>query len=206
MLVDFLGYALLFSAVMVVVCYNQIHALFYLISVFILLMLSLLVGYDTEFLAFLLIIVYIGAIAILFLFVVMMLDANVPSPLSKVNFFNASFLVFLLTGVVFFSIFNESFNTVFFTDYISFNSSRSSAVSLWLDIDTVFSLEGGDLRELSKVLYTVYSVPFLLSAYILFIAMLGAISLTLKHKSFVKRQDLYIQTNRQFGEAIKLYD
>ena len=60
-----------------------------------------------------------------------------------------------------------------------------------------------DLQAISKVLYTKYCVSFLLSSFVLLVAMLGAISLTLKQKVYVKRQVILNQNHRDFEQTIR---
>lgn len=202
----FLGAAVLFCGIMVISVSNQIHALFYLIGCFIIITISLLVRYDIEFVAFLITIVYIGAVAILFLFIVMMIDVKTPATgylyksKARASFLMPWLLVCWFVAYYYFAQ-NDSDISALVVDQDIHGASVNN--DYWLDMINTQSLEGGDLRELSRVLYTVYGIPFVLASYVLFVAMLGAISLTLKHKPFVKRQDIYLQTNRSFEEAVR---
>jgi NADH-quinone oxidoreductase subunit J len=206
MLFDVFNLFMLMTAFFVIITSNQVHALFCLISVFIQMTVMLLVYYQFEFVPFLIIIVYIGAIAILFLFVVMMLDINVPTNATNKSLLGLSlFLIFVLYLF---------FQTVYF-DHTSVIPSKWTATSSeldaksvsinpydqlgWQDLVTVDT----DIKAVSEILYTTYSTPFLLSAYVLLVAMLGAISLTLKQKPYVKRQLVIDQNHRNFEKTVR---
>lgn len=332
-------------SVLVVLSYNQVHALFFLISVFIQIMLLLLVSFDIEFVSFLLVIVYIGAIAILFLFVVMMLDVNIPSTAMNSKSFGILLFFFFILIVLywfglsidlggpewfgnkfiavdfdktyfyrkvnnkirkilwvdesgvdsllanntekflqarhkeralfavspdyldsyfykdvlnFFSnatsfrdldIFlkaeffsdkvfkpvgdeytvvmstNKAFSNILWTEVVKYTANYSDLYLAVFDIPSyfinTFSNVGNvfdtflfttwedfvsfdsDLHTISFVLYTYYYVPFFISSFILLVAMIGAISLTLKQKLYVKRQQAVLQNHRNFEKTVR---
>lgn len=331
-------------SVLVVLSYNQVHALFFLISVFVQIMLLLLVSFDIEFVSFLLVIVYIGAIAILFLFVVMMLDVNIPSTamnsqsfgillfsffllvllywfglsvdlggpdwfgnkfistdFDKISFFkkigklirrtllvdesgvdyllaNNTEKVYLPNERALYTVEPDGLDSFFYQDLFNFFSNFKSYLDLdifvkstsfldkmvfkhfedeynvvmstkeiyskvlwtevvkytanYLDLYLVifdipsyfinsFSNVGNafdtflfttwedfvsfdsDLHTISFVLYTYYYVPFFISSFILLVAMIGAISLTLKQKLYVKRQQAVLQNHRNFEKTVR---
>ena len=210
MLFDVFNFVMLMTAFFVIITSNQVHALFCLISVFIQMTVLLLVYYQFEFVPFLIIIVYIGAIAILFLFVVMMLDINVPTNATNKSLLGLSlFLIFV--GYLFFQgvyFDNTPFasSSKWFEATNAYEQVQSHAIQLnpsdqlgWQDLVNVDT----DIKAISEILYTTYSTPFLLSAYVLLVAMLGAISLTLKQKPYVKRQLVIDQNHRNFEKTVR---
>lgn len=141
-----------------------------------------------EFLAMLLVVVYVGAVAVLFLFVVMMLDVDFVE--LKQGFLN--YLPFgLLIGVVFaaeivmVSIFGIE------PDQSKFDAAPDAATNA---------------EAIGQVLYTDYLLLFQLAGLILLVAMIGAIVLTLRHKPHVKRQNIAAQTSRRRVDAFEMKD
>lgn len=182
-------FSLLSFAFGVILSRNPIYSLFYLICVFIQISVLLLaVGID--FLAFLLLMVYVGAISILFLFVVMMMDINLltlrQTPLNKQGFF----LLPILFNVVFWcpSIFEFFSSDLLTGHYLS-----------WVDI--VYNK--GALYTVASHVYSSHFSSFILASYVLLVAMIGAIVVTLKQKLHVKRQDVVFQNHRNFEETIR---
>lgn len=186
----------LISAAMVISLTNAVHSVLFLIIVFCN-MAGLLVLSGAEFLAFLLLIVYVGAIAVLFLFVVMML--NVKSSSQKVN-------IWSLIPISMFIL-------------ISFLLQIISVISLNFDISSALAqihvnwnnwiLENrgsNNVEVIGGVLYTEYSFIFLTSGYILLIAMVGVIVLTMHQKVFVKKQSIGYQLSRGPDGVIKFLD
>jgi NADH-quinone oxidoreductase subunit J len=151
---------------------------------------GLLFCLEVEFLALSFIIVYVGAIAILFLFVVMMLDIKIgDNSLSFLAYGPVGyFLVFLflleitLPLITFVGSFDSIFNAN--VDYFYVN---------WLkEIDYITNI-----NAIGQLLYTYYFVYFLMSGLILYIAMIGALMLTLTLNRVVKKQIVYKQLARQ---------
>jgi NADH-quinone oxidoreductase subunit J len=151
---------------------------------------GLLFCLEVEFLAVSFIIVYVGAIAILFLFVVMMLDIKIgDNSLSFLAYGPVGyFLVFLflleitLPLITFVGSFDSIFNAN--VDYFYVN---------WLkEIDYITNI-----NAIGQLLYTYYFVYFLMSGLILYIAMIGALMLTLTLNRVVKKQIVYKQLARQ---------
>jgi NADH-quinone oxidoreductase subunit J len=151
---------------------------------------GLLFCLEVEFLSLSFIIVYVGAIAILFLFVVMMLDIKIgDNSLSFLAYGPVGyFLVFLflleitLPLITFVGSFDSIFNAN--VDYFYVN---------WLkEIDYITNI-----NAIGQLLYTYYFVYFLMSGLILYIAMIGALMLTLTLNRVVKKQIVYKQLARQ---------
>lgn len=192
MLFDLLNLIMISTGLFVIITSNQVHALFCLISVFIQMTILLLVFYELEFVPFLIIIVYIGAIAILFLFVVMMLDINVQSVSTTHSLLGLFIFISSILWIVF-HFYNTDLLAQSPTSYIL------PEILAWENL----LQENTDLKAISLVLYTNHMSSFLLSSFILLVAMLGAISLTLKQKPYVKRQLVLDQTHRDFEKTIR---
>ncbi len=125
------------------------------------------------------VIVYVGAVAVLFLFVVMMLDNDKnKDPKIKKNGYK------LLVGLV-----------VLYSLYAILMSIKSADVIL-PSSDYDGSVSENNVLGIGKILYTEYFLPFQISGFILLVAMIGAIVLTLRHKKNVKRQDVAEQIRR----------
>nr|ANO44453.1 NADH dehydrogenase subunit 6 [Schizochytrium sp. TIO1101]QBK37901.1 NADH dehydrogenase subunit 6 [Aurantiochytrium acetophilum] len=187
---------LLISSLFVIITTNPVYSVFYLILGFCNAS-AILLLFELEFLGFLLLIVYVGAIAVLFLFVVIMLNVAVSREHSS-NFFG-----YLFFAVIFCSFFvitqNFSYNTSLFfqQSYFSWFSSYDSSQNVLL---------------IANVLYSYYFVPFLLAGFVLLIAMVGAIVLTLNPTLFYnsqslifKKQKVYQQLSRQSNKAVFLF-
>lgn len=184
------------SAIMTIIASNPVHSVFFLIFAFVNASgLFFLLG--VEFLAVIFIIVYVGAVAILFLFVVMMLNINlVESTESSTRFLPLTIII----GLVF--LFQTSFLLENFsnTDLLSANLSRGLDYQDWTGNFINFS----NIQMLGQYLYTDYASLLLLSSMILLVAMIGAIILSLDHHRAIRRQDLYSQINtRSTVELLK---
>jgi NADH-quinone oxidoreductase subunit J len=176
------------SAVMVISARNPVHAVLFLILTFFnasgLFMLA-----GAEFLALLLIVVYVGAVAVLFLFVVMMLDVDFTS-------LRQGFLQYAPIGVV--------VGVVLLLELLlvagSFVVSPEVASSSGLPIDGSVD----NIRAIGLVLYTRYIFLFQGAGAVLLVAMIGAIVLTLRHKGNVKRQNPVDQVARKASETLEV--
>nr|YP_010888146.1 NADH dehydrogenase subunit 6 [Fushitsunagia catenata]WJJ67923.1 NADH dehydrogenase subunit 6 [Fushitsunagia catenata] len=181
----------LLSSLMVISLKNAVHSVLFLILVFCnFAALLLLLG--AEFLAFMLLIVYVGAIAVLFLFVVMML--NIKSSPFNFNFFSIFPLGLIISAVFLVQInfMGEQLNT--------FNLTQNDLVwtSWFLEEDNITNIEA-----VGFVLYTHYSLLFLLSGMVLLVAMIGVIVLTLHQRTDVKKQKIEFQLTRDFYGVVK---
>jgi NADH-quinone oxidoreductase subunit J len=176
------------SAVMVISARNPVHAVLFLILAFFnasgLFMLA-----GAEFLALLLIVVYVGAVAVLFLFVVMMLDVDFTS-------LRSGFLQYAPVGVV--------VGLVLLLELLllagSFVISPEAAAGSALPIDGAVD----NMTAIGLVLYTRYIFLFQGAGAVLLVAMIGAIVLTLRHKSNVKRQNPIDQVARRASETLEV--
>ena len=177
------------SSLLVILSKNPIHSVLFLILVFfntsILFLLS-----NAEFLAMALIIIYVGAVAVLFLFVIMMLDINT-AKLRK------SFLNYLPIGLlVGFIILLELLYVV----------NQSKVIFSISDSEKLGSQIINNTKAIGNVLYTDYFLIFQISGIILLIAMIGAISLTFSKRENIKRQNYFQQIEREKTSSISLVD
>ncbi|MBW0157746.1 NADH-quinone oxidoreductase subunit J [Sedimentimonas flavescens] len=175
---------------MVVVSKNPVHSVLWLILTF-LSAAGLFVLLGAEFVAMLLIIVYVGAVAVLFLFVVMMLDvdfAELKGELAR------TMPLGLLIGVVMLLQLGAGF-------------------SAWHASDKAETLRMVPIEEgvqnsvaLGMVMYDKYLYLFQAAGLVLLVAMIGAILLTLRHRKDVKRQNVIAQMHRDPAKALELVD
>ncbi len=176
------------SAFMVIASRNPVHAVLFLILTFVnaagLFMLA-----GAEFLALLLIVVYVGAVAVLFLFVVMMLDVDFAELKSGLLQYAP---IGILVGVVLFLELLLVAGSAFISPEIAGGSA--------LPIDNTIE----NTRALGQVLYTRYVFLFQGAAAVLLVAMIGAIVLTLRHRPGIKRQSTASQIGRKPSETLKV--
>ena len=173
-----------------VVSRNPVHSVLWLILTF-LSSAGLFVLLGAEFVAMLLVIVYVGAVAVLFLFVVMMLDVDFAELKAEM----AQYLPLgLLIGLVLLM-------------------QLSMALGVWSVADTaeaarvaVTPAETQNTAALGLLIYDQYFLLFQLAGLILLVAMIGAIVLTLRHRKDVKRQDVLAQMYRDPASAMELKD
>jgi NADH-quinone oxidoreductase subunit J len=176
------------SAVMVVSSRNPVHAVLFLILAFVNAAgLMLLMG--AEFLAMILIVVYVGAVAVLFLFVVMMLDVDFAE-------LRQGFLQYLPIGTVIAAIFFVEVALVVGTWQLAPDALKMHKAAAAMPIDAM------NARALGRVLYTEYVYFFQAAGLILLVAMIGAIVLTLRERHGVRRQNVMAQNARTPAEAM----
>jgi NADH-quinone oxidoreductase subunit J len=178
------------SAVMVIASRNPVHSVLFLILAFVNAAgLFLLMG--AEFLAMILVVVYVGAVAVLFLFVVMMLDVDFAE-------LRQGFLQYLPIGLIIGFIFLVQLALVVGAWTVD-PGALKAATSPIPDPAKVTNTEA-----LGLVLYTKYVYYFQASGLVLLVAMIGAIVLTLRHKDGVKRQDVAAQVARTKATAMEV--
>ncbi|MCB1412841.1 MAG: NADH-quinone oxidoreductase subunit J [Xanthobacteraceae bacterium] len=174
------------SAVMVIASRNPVHSVLFLILAFVNAS-GLFVLLGAEFLAMILIVVYVGAVAVLFLFVIMMLDVDFAE-------LREGFMEYLPFGLVIGGIFLAELIAVALGWAIG--PTVSSAVTAPIPADV------SNTEAIGLVLYTRYIHYFQLSGLVLLVAMIGAIVLTLRHKASVKRQSIAAQNARKKATAM----
>ena len=176
------------SAVMVIAARNPVHSVLYLILAFVNAA-GLFVMMGAEFLAMILIVVYVGAVAVLFLFVVMMLDVDFAE-------FKHGVLQYLPIGMLIGGIFLAELLLVVGSWVIGPGIPQAIASKIPAGVSNT--------EVIGLVLYTRYAYFFEAAGIILLIAMIGAIVLTLRHKERVKRQDIPTQNARDPKLAIQI--
>ena len=178
------------SAVMVIAARNPVHSVLFLILAFVNAA-GLFVLMGAEFLAMILIVVYVGAVAVLFLFVVMMLDVDFAE-------LRQGFLQYLPIGVLIGAIFLAELVLVVGGWTISPDVAQTIAAPI-PSLATTSNTEA-----LGQVLYTRYVYFFQAAGLVLLVAMIGAIVLTLRHKPQVKRQSIAEQIARTKATSIAI--
>ena len=180
------------SGVLVIFARNPVHSVLWLILAFFSAA-GLFVLLGAEFVAMLLVIVYVGAVAVLFLFVVMMLDVD----FAELRAGMARYLpVGLLIGLILLVQLGFAFGAWEISD---------TALSLRQAV-TPSPAEVENTAALGQLLYTKYVLLFQLAGLVLLVAMVGAIVLTMHKRADVKRQDVLAQMYRDPKAAVRLVD
>ena len=188
------SFVAILSAIMVVVSKNTVHSGFFLILDFISIS-CLFIMIGAEFLGMIMLIVYVGAVAILFLFVVMML--NVAQ--QKNEWFtsrNSSTHIpigLLVSLIIFFELIIVIGGWKYKPDLVD---------SISIEINSTIT----NTQSLGNVIYTDYIHLFQLSGMILLVAMIGAIVLTFRERTGVRRQSYFKQISREKKDGVELVD
>jgi len=183
-----------FASLMVTVSRNTVYSVFFLILVFISIsILFIMIG--AEFLGMIMLIVYVGAVSVLFLFVVMML--NITEQLTKRSSRKGLINNISVGSIVGVIIFLELLIVVGGWKYKD-TFVPLSAINLNLDISNTHAL--------GNILYTDYIHLFQISGMILLVAMIGAITLTFSKRENIKRQSYFDQIQREKDSAISLVE
>ncbi|RMC33835.1 NADH-quinone oxidoreductase subunit J [Paracoccus alkanivorans] len=178
------------AGLMVVLSRNPVHSVLWLILAF-LSAAGLFVLQGAEFVAMLLIIVYVGAVAVLFLFVVMMLDVDFAE-------LKGEFARYLpLGGLI----------------AVVLLAQLAIALGAWQSAEQAEALRAAPItadamnsHAIGLVLYDRYLLPFQLAGLILLVAMIGAITLTMRHRRDIKRQDVVAQMHRDPAKTMEMRD
>ena len=185
----------IFSAIMVTASKNTVHSVFFLILDFISVS-CLFIMIGAEFLGMMMLIVYVGAVAVLFLFVVMMLNVAQQKNEWFSSSKSSSHIPFglLFSIIIFFELIIIVGGWKYKPDLIS-SLSSSNIIS-----------KTSNTHSIGAVLYTDYIHLFQISGIILLIAMIGAITLTFKKRENIRRQDYFSQIQREKISAVTLVD
>ena len=178
------------SAFMVIASKNPVHSVLFLILAFVnAAALFLMLG--AEFLAMILVVVYVGAVAVLFLFVVMMLDVDFAE-------LRQGFLQYLPVGAL--------VGIIFLVELVLVAGTWAASPGMLKAIDApvISAARLTNTEAIGQVLYTTYIHYFQLAGIVLLVAMIGAIVLTLRHKPNVKRQDVGEQVGRRVADSIEV--
>jgi NADH-quinone oxidoreductase subunit J len=185
----------IFSAIMVTVSRNTVHSVFFLILDFISIS-CLFIMIGAEFIGMIMLIVYVGAVAVLFLFVVMMLNVSQQKNewLSGEKNSNHIPIGLLISALIFFELIIVAGGWKYKPELLgSFNS-------MGIDLTTT------NTHQIGNVLYTDYIHLFQLSGMILLVAMVGAIVLTFRKREGIKRQGYFRQISRERKDGVELID
>ena len=184
------SFTIIASALMVIFSKQPINSVLFLIFSFINASgLFLLAG--AEFLALIIVIVYVGAVAVLFLFVIMMLDFNPQSIKEETKKYLP---VGLLVG------------SVLFLEIILMMYSPEIFSKEFKIIGRIVETDLTNTEILGNLIYTEYFLQFQMAGFILLVAMIGAIVLTLRHRDYVRRQNIHDQVSRNPNTSIELVD
>ena len=183
----------IFSAIMVIVSRNTVHSVFFLILDFITVS-CLFIMIGAEFIGMMMLIVYVGAVAVLFLFVVMMLNVSQQENerLSGEKNSNHIPVGLLISVVIFFELIIVVGGWKYKPELLKNFS------SIGIDLNTT------NTHKIGEVLYTDYIHLFQLSGMILLVAMIGAIVLTFRKRDGIKRQSYFKQISREREEGVEL--
>lgn len=166
------------SAICVISAKNPVHSVMFLILTFVNSS-GLFILLGAEFIAMMVLIVYIGAVAVLFLFVVMMIDVRLEKGCTK------HYILGIILSVVFLLI----------ICFVVYNST--------LKINSAINYETNNVREIGNLLYTDYMYAFHISGILLLVSIIGAISLTLQDKKKgIKKQNILKQLTQ--SSSVKL--
>ena len=182
------------SAIMVTVSKNTVHSVFFLILDFISIS-CLFIMIGAEFLGMIMLIVYVGAVAVLFLFVVMMLNVAQQKNQWFASQENSGHIPvgLIISTIIFFELIIVIGGWKYKPDLFDINNSVNN-----------FSVS--NTHSLGQVLYTDYIHVFQLSGMILLVAMIGAIVLTFRKRSGVKTQSYLKQISRERSEGVELLE
>ena len=182
------------SAIMVTASKNTVHSVFFLILDFISIS-CLFIMIGAEFLGMIMLIVYVGAVAVLFLFVVMMLNVTQ----QKNQWFSSAYSSkHIPIGLI--------ISTVIFFELLIVIGGWKYKPELFNNLNYSVKNEISNTHSLGQVLYTDYIHIFQISGMILLIAMIGAIVLTFRQRSGVKKQSYFKQISRERTEGIEIKD
>ena len=174
------------SAVMVIAARNPVHSVLFLILAFVNAS-GLFVLLGAEFLAMMLVVIYVGAVAVLFLFVIMMLDVDFAA-------LREGFLEYLPLGLL--------IGVIVIAELLLVVGGWTLNPTIAQDITSPIPADVTNTEAIGLVLYTKYIHYFQLAAMVLLVAMIGAIVLTLRHKANVKRQSISQQNARDKATAM----
>ena len=183
-----------FASIMVTVSRNAVYSVFFLILVFISIsILFIMIG--AEFLGMIMLIVYVGAVAVLFLFVVMMLNINeqLTERSSRKGLVNNISVGSIVGAIIFLELLVVVGGWKYKGTFVPL-----STINLNLDMSNTHAL--------GNILYTDYIHLFQISGMILLVAMIGAITLTFSKRENVKRQSYFDQIQREKDSAVSLVE
>jgi len=186
----FLSTITILSTIMVIASRNTVHSVFFLILDFVSAA-CLFIMLGAEFVGMILLIVYVGAVAVLFLFVVMMLEGN----FEKIK---QGFLQYLPIGLF--------IGIVIFLEMIVVIGGWQYKSEFIGTSKIIYDANETNTEQLGKLIYTDFFLPFQISGVVLLVAMIGAILLTFRRRTNMKRQDIFKQSSRKRVDSISSVD
>ena len=186
----FLSTITILSTIMVIASRNTVHSVFFLILDFVSAA-CLFIMLGAEFVGMILLIVYVGAVAVLFLFVVMMLEGN----FEKIK---QGFLQYLPIGIF--------IGIVIFLELIVVIGGWQYKSEFIGTSKIIYNANETNTEQLGKLIYTDFFLPFQISGLVLLVAMIGAILLTFRRRTNMKRQDMVKQSSRERVDSISSVD
>ena len=179
---------MVFAAVAVITARNPVYSVLFLVLAFFSAA-AIWMLLEAEFLAIILIVVYVGAVMVLFLFVVMMLDINlVPLKEGFIRYLPVALLVALAMAV-------ELLMVVW---------SKGRFGAELFPIPAPNSADYSNTRELGELLYTNYLLPFEVAGVILLVAIIAAVALTLRTRTGIKTQNPSVQVRTRRDQSVRL--
>jgi NADH:ubiquinone oxidoreductase subunit 6 (subunit J) len=199
-----LGSLALVSGGLVVSARNPIHSILFLVLVFCN-SAGLLLLLETEFLAMIFLVVYVGAIAVLFLFVVMMLNIRITELKESVfRYIPIGGLVLIVFFLEIISVINGDL-----VPFFSYANLNLDSQTILLQQDLILTLWSNNIHPITNIeaigelLYTYYFYCFLMASLILLVAMIGAILLTMRKQFNVRRQEVFDQVFNNLNTSVR---
>ena len=186
----FLSTITILSTIMVIASRNTVHSVFFLILDFVSAA-CLFIMLGAEFVGMILLIVYVGAVAVLFLFVVMMLEGNFEK--IKQGFLQYLPIGFFIGIVIFLELIVVIGGWQYKSEFIGTSK-------------IIYNANETNTEQLGKLIYTDFFLPFQISGLVLLVAMIGAILLTFRRRTNMKRQDIVKQSSRERVDSISSVD
>ena len=186
----FLSTITILSTIMVIASRNTVHSVFFLILDFVSAA-CLFIMLGAEFVGMILLIVYVGAVAVLFLFVVMMLEGNFEK--IKQGFLQYLPIGFFIGIVIFLELIVVIGGWQYKSEFIGTSK-------------IIYDANETNTEQLGKLIYTDFFLPFQISGLALLVAMIGAILLTFRRRTNMKRQDMVKQSSRERVDSISSVD
>lgn len=174
------------SSLCVVLSKNSVYSVLWLIFAFIN-GAGLMILLGAEFLAMMLIVIYVGAVAVLFLFVIMMLDMHFNKTITQLKE-NLALSIFIAL--------------IMFADLVTIILLGTKNINFSSDVSFAITDSISNTKAIGNVLYTDFMLPFQMAGLILFVAMIACITLTLKKREGVKHQDITKQLSHNKSNVV----
>lgn len=200
LLLNILFIIIILNAVMIITARNPVHSILFLVMVFVS-NTGVFLFLGVEFIAMFFLIVYVGAITVLFLFVVMMLNIKIIELNEKlISYLPVGIFIGLIFLLEILFLINSNFGPFENLDTTVLTTSYSNLYLTYTDFLYTNSIT--NTQQIGFLLYKKYGYLVILCGLILLIAMIGAIILTLNQNYKNKRQDFYIQTKRDVKHSL----